>query len=127
MGIPGQPFNNKVDNINLNWTNIDGNLIAEEFKIEKCILVNDIKIHAFGLLETPKNSIKALFDCEENNEFLPKYLVVPGTGIGSSFLMPAPYKNSYRYYFYGSETFFSLFSPRNEKHQNYSNFLKFIF
>lgn len=108
FGIAGPIFHNRCEATNLPWV-IDGEKIAQEFKIARVQLINDMEANAYGIPCLKESEFFVLNKGEKGLEGNAA-LISAGTGLGEAGL----YWDGKKHHPFPSEGSHADFAPRNE-------------
>src|SRR6202007_1608274 len=108
FGIAGPVRNGRVEASNLPWI-IDSKLLADELKIRKALLINDLEANAWGIPGLDPEDVVALNQVKGN----PKgnqAVIAAGTGLGEAGM----FWDGSRHHVFASEGGHTDFAPRGE-------------
>jgi glucokinase len=116
FGIPGPVTNGRVEVSNLPWI-IEAKRLADELKIRKAILLNDLEAAGWGIGAVAPDRLVSL----NQGGSIPgnQVLVSPGTGLGEG----AIYWDGKRHHVFGSEGGHCDFAPLNDIQIEMLNYL----
>lgn len=121
IAIAGPVINNSCNLTNLNWV-INGEELAEQFKLKKVALLNDFAAISYGVLQLKESELFTL-QAGEKQENSAMAVIGAGTGLGQSFLVNVEGK----YQVFSTEGGHSDFAPRNELEWELLKYLKHKF
>ena len=113
MGITGEVKDNRV-NISghlRHWPAIDGDQIADTFKLQKFLLINDFHAAGHGLCLLPESDTYRLNEAQIEKDGV-KVVMGPGTGLGEAFLTKSKFADCYEVY--PSEGGITDWAPRDK-------------
>ena len=118
FGIAGPVRNGRVEASNLPWI-IDSKLLADELKIRKALLINDLEANAWGIPGLDPEDVVALNQVKGN----PKgnqAVIAAGTGLGEAGM----FWDGSRHHVFASEGGHTDFAPRNDLEVDLLNYLR---
>jgi len=122
LAIAGAPFNNKVNMVNTDWPEIDGDSLGKEFNIHPFRLINDFEAVGYSMFKIPKESLKQINEVEPL-EGKPKAVAGSGTGLGVCILNPTEDKDgNIKYYVCPTEGGHKDFAPTEQIDFDYLQF-----
>jgi glucokinase len=108
FGVAGPVRNGRVEASNLPWV-IDSKRLADELKIKKAVLINDLEANAWGIPSLdPKDVI--LLNSVKGSPIGNQAVISAGTGLGEAGM----YWDGSRHHVFACEGGHADFSPRNE-------------
>jgi glucokinase len=108
FGVAGPVRNGRVETSNLPWT-IEAKRLADELKIQKAALINDLEANAWGISTLAAKDVVCLNQVE-GRPAGNQAVIAAGTGLGEAGM----YWDGTRHYTFACEGGHSDFAPRNE-------------
>lgn len=108
FGIAGPVRNGRVEASNLPWV-IEGKRLAEELKLKKAVLINDLEANAWGIGTLNPEDVVALNQVP-GNAVGNQVVIAAGTGLGEAGM----YWDGTQHHIFASEGGHSDFAPRND-------------
>lgn len=109
FGVAGPVAGNRVRMTNLNWT-LDGEVLQEQFGLERVTLVNDLVATAMGTAFLPSDRLHTV-NPGQPDPLGAVAVIAPGTGLGEAFLV----RSDCRPRAYPSEGGHCTFAPTDEE------------
>jgi glucokinase len=108
FGVAGPVRNGRVEASNLPWV-IESKRLADELKIKKAVLINDLEANAWGIPALDPKDVVALNQVK-GNPVGNQAVIAAGTGLGEAGM----YWDGVQHYVFASEGGHGDFAPRNE-------------
>jgi glucokinase len=108
FGIAGPVRNGRVETSNLPWT-IDAKRLADELKIKRALLINDLEANAWGISALAAQDVLSLNQVK-GHPAGNQAVIAAGTGLGEAGM----YWDGARHHIFACEGGHSDFAPRNE-------------
>jgi glucokinase len=108
FGVAGPVRNGRVQTSNLPWT-IESQRLADELKITKAVLINDLEANAWGIAALDENDLVALNQVG-GNPAGNQAVISAGTGLGEAGM----YWDGSQYHVFACEGGHADFAPRNQ-------------
>jgi glucokinase len=108
FGVAGPVRNGRVEASNLPWV-IDSKRLANELKLEKAMLINDLEANAWGIATLDPKDVVSLNQVK-TNAVGNQAVISAGTGLGEAGM----YWDGAKHHVFASEGGHSDFAPRNE-------------
>jgi len=121
FGIAGPVRNGRVEASNLPWI-IESQRLADELKIKKAILINDLEANAWGIPALEAKDVVAL-NKVKGQTVGNQAVIAAGTGLGEAGM----YWDGVRHHVFASEGGHGDFAPRNPLEVELFNYLRIRF
>jgi glucokinase len=108
FGVPGPVRNGRVETSNLPWV-IESKRLADELKLKKAVLINDLEANAWGIATLGPDDVVALNQVK-GNPVGNQGVISAGTGLGEAGMV----WDGSQYRIFATEGGHSDFAPRNE-------------
>ncbi|MGO9124571.1 MAG: glucokinase [Terriglobales bacterium] len=108
FGVAGPVRNGRVETSNLPWT-IEAKRLADELKIKKAVLINDLEANAWGISTLDAKDVVCL-NPVEGHAVGNRAVIAAGTGLGEAGM----YWDGSKHHIFACEGGHSDFAPRNE-------------
>src|SRR5580698_5754344 len=108
FGIAGPVRNGRVETSNLPWT-IDAKRLADELKINRALLINDLEANAWGISALAAQDVLSMNQVK-GHPAGKSAMIAAGTGLGEAGM----YWDGARHHIFACEGGHSDFAPRNE-------------
>lgn len=108
FGIAGPVRNGRVETSNLPWT-IEAKRLAEELKLKKAVLINDLEANAWGISTLDAKDVLCLNQVK-GRPVGNQAVIAAGTGLGEAGM----YWDGTKHHIFACEGGHSDFAPRNE-------------
>jgi glucokinase len=108
FGVAGPVRNGRVEASNLPWI-IESQRLADELKLEKAVLINDLEANAWGIATLDPKDVVALNQVK-GNPVGNQAVISAGTGLGEAGM----YWDGSRHHIFATEGGHADFAPRNE-------------
>lgn len=105
------------------WGDLVGNKMAETFKFEHFIFLNDFEAAAYGASVLGEEEVIHINNVPLHQDKV-KAVVGPGTGLGTAMLYPAPFRNRLRNYVIPGEGGHVNFGPSCDLEWEFYNFVR---
>lgn len=124
IAIAGPIKHNAVKMSNVEkWGTLSGNRLAEDFKLDHFIFLNDFEAAAYGASVLTADEVIPITS-SPLLEGKVKAVVGPGTGLGTAMLFPAPYRKRFRHYVIPGEGGHVNFAPASDLEWEFYNYLR---
>jgi glucokinase len=117
FGIAGPVRNGRVEASNLPWV-IEASRLADELKIHKALLINDLEANAWGIPALDAKDVVAL-NRVKGQPIGNQAVISAGTGLGEAGM----YWDGVRHHVFASEGGHTDFAPRNQLEVDLFNYL----
>ena len=108
FGVAGPVRNGRVEASNLPWI-IESQRLADELKLERAVLINDLEANAWGIATLDPKDVVALNQVK-GNPIGNQAVISAGTGLGEAGM----YWDGSKHYIFATEGGHADFAPRNE-------------
>jgi glucokinase len=108
FGVAGPVRNGRVEASNLPWI-IESQRLADELKLDKAVLINDLEANAWGIATLDPRDVVALNQVK-GNPLGNQAVISAGTGLGEAGM----YWDGSRHHIFATEGGHADFAPRNE-------------
>jgi glucokinase len=108
FGVAGPVRNGRVEASNLPWI-IESQRLADELKLEKAVLINDLEANAWGIAALDPKDVVAL-NRVKGNPVGNQAVISAGTGLGEAGM----YWDGSKHHIFATEGGHADFAPRNE-------------
>jgi glucokinase len=118
FGVAGPVRNGRVEASNLPWV-VESKRLADELKIEKALLINDLEANAWGIPALDAKDVVAL-NKVKGQPVGNQAVISAGTGLGEAGM----YWDGSRHHVFASEGGHGDFAPRNQLEVELFNYLR---